>query len=400
MHRQAQRHKVCFLTTGLARGGAEIQVMLLAKGFKQRGWDVSVESMLPPQEFVEELTSHGVPVASLGMERGVPNPLAIWRLARRWMSFQPDVVHCHMVHANLLGRITRILAPPRVLIATAHNIWEGPRWRDWAYRLTDGLGDLTTNVSQAALDRYIRDKLVSKEKSVYMPNGIETGRFAPDEELRRSKRRELGWEGRFVWLAVGNLRPAKDYPNLIAAFAQHQRNKSGVRLAIAGCGDLLPKLQEQIDRLQMKGRVELLGARADVRELMLAADSFVMSSAWEGLPLVLIEASASGLPIVATKVGGNSEIVADGETGFLAPAKDSDALAAAMNRMMALDVSRRRQMGLAGRQRAEEYYGIEAVLNKWENIYEQLLQVNASRRRARWAAVCSLPEGVRQWRRG
>lgn len=400
MHRQAHRHKVGFLTTGLARGGAEIQVVLLAKGFKQRGWDVSVESMLPPQDFVEELTAHGVAVTSLGMQRGVPNPIAIWRLARRWMSFQPDVVHCHMVHANLLGRITRILAPPRVLIATAHNIWEGPKWRDWAYRLTDGLGDLTTNVSQAALDRYVKDRLVPREKSVYMPNGIETGRFAPDEELRKRKRRELGWEGNFVWLAVGNLRPAKDYPNLIAAFAQHQRNKNGVRLAIAGYGDLLPKLKEQIVQMQLDGCVELLGARSDVRELMLAADGLVMSSAWEGLPLVLIEASASGLPIVATKVGGNGEIVADGQTGFLPPPKNSDALAAAMDRMIALDVPRRRQMGLAARQRAEQYYGIEAVLSKWENIYEQLLQVNAPRRRARWAGVCSLPEGVRQWRQG
>lgn len=397
MHRQTQRHKVCFLTTGLARGGAEIQVVLLAKGFKQRGWDVSVESMLPPQNFVEELTSHGIPVNSLGMRCGVPNPFAIWRLARRWRTFRPDVVHCHMVHANLLGRVARIITPTRVLIATAHSIWEGPKWRDWAYRLTDALGDLTTNVSQAALDRYVRDKLVPREKAVYMPNGIETGRFAPDEDLRKRKRSELGWGDQFVWLAVGNLRAAKDYPNLIAAFSQHLRNKSGIRLAIAGHGDRLPELKEKIHQRQLGGSVELLGARSDVRELMVAADGFVMSSAWEGLPLVLIEASATGLPIVATQVGGNGEIVADDQTGFLIPPKDSEALASAMDRMVALDASRRRQMGLAARQRAEEYYGIDKVLSKWENIYEQLLQVNAPRRRARWAAFCSLPEGVRQW---
>ncbi|MBS1829591.1 MAG: glycosyltransferase [Acidobacteria bacterium] len=400
MHRQAQRHRICFLTTGLARGGAEIQVVLLARGFKQRGWDVSVESMLPPQDFVEELTAHGIPVTSLGMERGVPNPLAIWRLTRRWRKIQPDVVHCHMVHANLLGRITRIFAPPRVLIATAHNIWEGPKWRDWAYRLTDGLGDLTTNVSQAALDRYVKDKLVRREKAVYMPNGIETSRFAPNEDLRKSKRHELGWGSNFVWLAVGNLRVQKDYPNLIAAFGQHRCKQKGVRLAIAGYGELQATLKEQIRQLQLDHCVELLGARGDVRELMLAADGFVMSSAWEGLPLVLIEASASGLPIVATNVGGNGEIVAGGQTGFLVPPKDSAALASGMDRMIALDVSRRKEMGVAGLQRAEQYYGIESVLSKWENIYDQLLQVNAPRRRTRWTGVCSLPEGVRQWRQG
>lgn len=397
MPRQMQRRRISFLTTGLARGGAEIQVVLLAKGLQQRGWTVSVESMLPPQAFTDDLAASGIPVCLLRMQRGIPDPRAAFRLARRWRDFRPDVVHCHMVHANLLGRITRLLAPARVLISTAHNIWEGPRWRDWAYRLTEPLGDLTTNVSQAALDRYVRDKLVSREKSAFMPNGIETVRFAPDAALRGRKRSEMGWEGRFAWLAVGNLRTAKDYPNLLDAFAIHQRVAGNAHLAIAGSGDLLGVLQQRIRTLGIADHVELLGARDDVRELMQAADGFVMSSEWEGLPLVLIEASASALPIVATRVGGNGEVIADQQTGFLVPPKNSPALAAAMNRMLQLPEVQRRQMGHEGRLRAEEYYGIERILSKWENIYEQLLQVNAPRQTAGWFGYRALPQGVRQW---
>ncbi len=399
MHKQHHPRRISILTTGLARGGAEIQVVSLAKGLKKRGWLVSVESMLPPKAFVEDLAAWEIPVCSLGMQRGLPNPLAIWRLAQRWRSFRPNVVHCHMVHANLLGRITRILSPVQVLIATAHNTWEGARWRDWAYRITEPLGDLTTNVSQAALERYVRDKVTSRRRSIYMPNGIDTGLFAPDPAIRQGKRRELGWHEEFVWLAVGNLRTAKDYPNLLRAFGELQQKRPGIRLAIAGSGELLPALQAQVRALQLGDRVQFLGERTDVRELMQAADGFAMSSEWEGLPLVLIEASASALPIVATKVGGNGEVVEEGQTGFLVPPLNAHALAEAMERVTSLGAMDRQRLGAAGRKRAEAFYGIEHILSKWENIYEQLLQVNAPRRHYGWGRTGLLLEGVRQWRR-
>lgn len=390
--------RISFLTTGLARGGAEVQVLLLAKGLKHRGWQVSVESLLPPQDFTGELAECGIPVISLDMRPGVPNPVAIWRLARHWRRFRPDVVHCHQVHANLLGRVTRLVAPARVLVATAHNTWEGPRWRDWAYRLTEPFGDLTTNVSQASLNRYLRDKVSSPSKSVWVPNGIDTGQFAPDPELRSRKRAQMGWEGSFVWLAVGNLRGPKDYPNLLRAFASAGGSNSA-RLAIAGSGDLLGPLQELARSLSIADRVEFLGSRPDVRELMQAADGFAMSSEWEGLPLALIEASASALPIVATAVGGNGEVVVEGRTGFLVPPRNSQALAQAMERLLALSPADRSRLGEAAKAHVAAYYGIERILSKWENIYEQLIEVTPRRRNTSGERAGWLREGLRAWRR-
>ncbi len=389
--------RVSLLTTGLARGGAETQVLLLAKGLQQRGWKVSVESLLPPQAFADELEQNGIPVVSLGMRPGVPNPAAIYRLARRWRTFRPHIVHSHMVHANLLGRIARIFAPAPVLIATAHSIWEGPKWRDWAYRFTDRLGDLTTNVSQAGLDRYVRHGLVRKDRAAWVPNGIDTARFAPDAELRRSLRRQMGWEEKFVWLAVGNLREPKDYPNLLSAFAAAHTGAPSMRLAIAGAGHLLDSLRAQAFHLRIENRVEFLGARTDVRELMQAADAFVMSSAWEGMPMALLEASASALPIVATRVGGNVEVVEHGRTGYLVPACDSSALAQAMATLALQTPAARRELGEAGRNRVRTLYDFQRVLDRWENIYAQLLQNKADLRLARRE---SLTTGrIALWRR-
>lgn len=392
-----QPRRVSVLTTGLARGGAETQVLMLAVGLQQRGWKVSVESLLPPQAFADELEHKGIPVISLGMHPGVPNPTAIYRLARHWRTFRPHIVHSHMVHANLLGRITRIFAPAPVLIGTAHSIWEGPKWRDWAYRFTDRLSDLTTNVSQAGLNRYLRNGLVRKPSAAWVPNGIDTARFAPDPEIRRRHRRQAGWEERFVWLAVGNLREPKDYPNLLAAFAAARDEAPSLHLAIAGSGHLLGSLRAQAVQLGIMDRVEFLGTRTDVRELMQAADAFVMSSAWEGMPMALLEASASALPVVATNVGGNAEVVEHARSGLLVPAHDSSALARAIANLARQTPAALRELGEAGRNRVQALYGIERVLDRWENIYEHLLQNNADGRVTRRGALAT--GRIALWRR-
>src|SRR5258708_489535 len=121
--------RICIVTTGLAIGGAEKQVCLLATGLHARGWKVEVASLLPAEAFLDELAAAGVQVHNLGMRKGVPDPRAIARLASLFRSFRPRIAHCHMVHANLLGRVSRIFAEVPVLISTAHSIIEGGLWR-------------------------------------------------------------------------------------------------------------------------------------------------------------------------------------------------------------------------------------------------------------------------------
>jgi len=365
--------KILFLTTGLAYGGAETQLVRLATQLRSRGWEVVVVSLMPPRAYVEDLEAVGIRVFSLDIRRKIPDPrpfLRLLRIIRRW---QPQIVHSHMVHANLLARLVRPLAPVPVLICSAHSIDEGGRLREILYQLTDSLCDLTTQVSRAGLERYVRVGAVPRHKISYIPNGVDTERFKPNPEGRLKVRRELGVNG-FVWLAVGRFDPPKDYPNMLQAFARVVHNNPNAVLLIAGDGPLRKDIEIMAQEFGIKERVKFLGIRCDISQLMNAADAYVMSSSWEGMPNVLLEASATELPVVATDVGGNREVVVDGVTGFLVPPRNSEALAEAMLRMMNLPEEKRREMGKAARKHVEENFSLDHVVDLWEALYKELLE--------------------------
>lgn len=370
--------KIVFLITGLSYGGAETQLVRLATRLKARGWDIIVVSMLPPKAYVEELEKAGIPVYSLNMRRGVPDPRAIFRLARIIRKFRPHILHSHMVHANILARMVRPLALVPVLICTVHSIDErgkkgSRRWRILAYRFTDFLCNLTTQVAQAGLKWYVQIKAVPKHKIRYIPNGVNTEQFRHDPEARAHLRKELGIGDDFVWIAVGRFDPPKDYPNMLQAFAQVWKKNPKVRLFVVGDGPLRLEMESLAKGLRIDANVKFLGIRQDVPELLNASDAFVMSSAWEGMPNVLLEAASSRLPIVATDVGGNGEIVLQGKTGFHVPPKNPEALTSAMLKLMNLTPEERQRMGEKGRKHIEEKYSLEKVVEKWEELYMELL---------------------------
>ena len=365
--------KVMFLITGLAYGGAETQLVNLATKLKCRGWDVRVVSMLPPQAFVEELKNAHIPLATLNMRRGVADPRAVFRLLKILREWEPDILHSHMVHANLLARVVRIFCKIPVLISTAHSIDEGGSWREVAYRLTDPLADLTTNVSRTAVERYIRVGAAPKNKIIFMPNGIDTAKFNLNKAAGQHLRNELGVDNYFVWLAVGRFEEAKDYPNMLRAFKMIVSKKSDVVLLLVGQGSLLEEVKKLAGALGMKDNVRFLGVRQDVPDLMNAADAFVLSSRWEGFGLVLAEAMSCQLPVVATDSGGPREILNGGKLGHLVPPGDSEALAAAMMKMMSLPEAERQAMGRAGRAYIEANYSLEHVVDQWEVLYKELL---------------------------
>jgi len=356
-----------FIITSLAYGGAETQLVRLATRLKARGWEVRVVSLLPPRAYVEELEATGIPVLSLGIRRKMPDPRPILQLARLIREWRPHIVHSYMVHANLLARLVRLMVPVPILVCSARNVKERNRLRELLYRLTDPLCDLTTQVCQA------------RHKIRYIPNGVDTAHFKPDSETRVALRRGLGLENLFVWLAVGRFDPPKDHLNLVRAFARVVAEEPNTALLIAGDGPLRPSVEELVRELRLEGSVRFLGIRRDMPQLMNAADAYVMSSAWEGMANVLLEASATGLPIVATDVGGNGEIVLDGETGFLVPPKDPGKLAQAMLRLMSLPQEERKSMGEKARRYVEDNFALEQIVEHWHY----------------WAWLCGLAFGHR-----
>lgn len=160
---------------------------------------------------------------------------------------------------------------------------------------------------------------------------------------------------------------------MLRGFAEVARASSTAILLIAGVGPEEAALRRLAKSLNITRNVRFLGLRRDIARLMSAADGYVMSSVREGMPLVLQEASASGLPVVATRVGGNTEVVADTVSGLIVPPRAPDLIASSMLQIMALPAPEREAMGAAGRERVRAHFEMDSVVDRWERLYEELL---------------------------
>jgi glycosyltransferase involved in cell wall biosynthesis len=366
--------RVLLLSTSMGMGGADKVLLSAAQEMQFRGHEILIVSLTALGPMGLEARSIGIPTESLEMRRGFPDPRGLVRLIRLVRKWRPAVLHSHMVHANLLARALRLFVPVPVLVSTIHNIYEGgPLWMA-AYRLTNGLVDQMTIVSQAAADRFTRESIVPKALLRVVPNGVDMARFREVAAgTRESLRRAMALEREFVWLAIGRFQPGKDYPNMLRAFAKVRNHYPQTALLVAGHGPLQAETEALAQELGVANVVRFLGVREDVPQLMSAADGYVMSSAWEGMPMVLLEAAAAGLPIVATSVAGNQEVVQDQESGFLVPPRESDALGAAMIRLMGLSEAQRRAMGERGRDLVRTQYGLGRLVDRWEELYHEVL---------------------------
>ena len=377
-----QSRNILLLTSSLAPGGAETVVMQLAMALRASECVVTVASMLEPSAFVDELRDVGVQVISLGMRPRHLNLGGIWRFFRYLRHFRPDLIHAHMFHASILARIARFTTGIPA-ICTIHSEIEcshrktSASLREWLYRVTDVAASRTTAVSERVRQRYVENKIVPAHRIEVIDNGVDVERFRPDAEQRSQTRESLLWGGSFVWLAAGRLAIAKDYPNLIQAFHRVHREFPHSRLAIAGEGPLRRLLEELIARHGLESAVSLLGLREDVPQLMNACDAFVMSSAWEGGPLVLLEAAACARPMVATKVGVAPQIVIPGKTGFLVSPRNPTELLDAMKQLMEMTPEQRAQTGAMARLQVVDRFALESVCRRYQTLYEGMLAVSS-----------------------
>jgi glycosyltransferase involved in cell wall biosynthesis len=370
---------------GLNRvGGAEQQAMLLAKGLRRRGWLVSMVALSGSGgAAAAELEDAGVRFLSLQMRRGLADPRG-WLRFHSWLCReQPDVVHAHLPHAAWLARWSRLAAPIPLVVDTLHSSSTGTMGRHFGYACSRWLTDHVTAVSQATAAAHRSAGMVSENNLSVIGNGIDVDAWRPDAHGRKKVRRELGVRNEFLWLAVGRLETVKDYPSLLLAMTRTPEN---ARLIVLGAGPREGELMELADRLGLKRRVRFAGFEPNVVRWMRAADGFVLSSRYEGLPMVLLEAGACGVPVVATDVPGTREVVVDGQTGWLAPAGDAPKLAKTMKKLMCMRPDERRAMEERARRHVTEHFSLEAVLDRWERLYADLLERKKAARHIRLAA--------------
>jgi glycosyltransferase involved in cell wall biosynthesis len=365
--------RILLLSTSMGMGGADKQLLSAAQVLRSRGHDIMIVALVALGPMGLEARRMGIRTESLEIPRGYPDPRGLVRLLRLARAWKPDVLHSHMIHANLLARALRLFLPIPVVVATIHSLYEGgPLWM-WAYRLSHRLVDGMTIVSQAAADRYIKEGIVPRELLRVVPNGVDLERYSTlPPGARATSRASLRVDDQFVWLAVGRFAVPKDYPTMLRAFREVVAQQPRAMLLVVGEGPLQRETEALVRELRLGENVRFLGVRHDIPELMAAADGYLMSSAWEGMPMVLLEAAAAGLPIVATRVGGNHELVREGESGFLAPARDPSALAAAALRLMTLSQEERQAMGRRGREHVRANYSLDRVAEQWERLYREV----------------------------
>lgn len=367
--------RVTFFIAGLNVGGAQQQLVHLACGLKRAGASPEVvigwDEVLPVH--ADALVSAGVPLRSLNMHRRSFDPCVFNRLATAVHQTQPHVLQSFLFYENILARLDRPLHRVPVLISSVRNVYEGGRWRDMLYRVTDPLVDVTMQNSHAGAERYIRIKAVPTRKMRVIPNIVDTDKFTPNPDLRTRMRQKLGIGSEFVWLSASRLEPAKNPALLLEAFAHVCHLRSDAMLFVAGDGSLRDTLVAQVAALGLGDRVRLLGMRSDLPALMNATDAFVSTSDWEGTPNVVLEASSAGLPVVATDVGGTCAAVQDTISGFVVPSGNVEAIVEHMLTMMNLSAAQRQQMGSTGRRRAIAHYGAKPIINQWIELYLELL---------------------------
>lgn len=369
--------RVLLLSSSLGLGGADRQILYLAKALLANGYEARMVSMTPLEEMGHRAVAEGLPISSLNMRRGRADWQSFQRFVNILREWQPHVLTSFMYHANILGRVAGKRAGVPLIVSSIRSERNGNPFRDWLMRLTNWMDDCCTTNSQQVADSLAQRHLAPRHKLRVIPNGVDLAALSapPDDGLR--VRNELGLApGEFLWLAIGRLLEQKDYPTLLQAFQRLAH--APARLAIAGRGPQREELQRQAQDLGIASHVTFLGVRHDIAALFAAADGFVLSSAWEGMPNVIMEALASATPVVATQVGGVSELVEPGKSGFLVPPGDVDALSKAMRDLMTLPVEERRSMGLGGRNHIAAHYGLPIMANRWMSLFEELLMQKQS----------------------
>jgi glycosyltransferase involved in cell wall biosynthesis len=375
-------------------GGAQEVVRTLAAYLPNAGCRVVVCTFKdgPLREQIERL---GVPVELLPDRRHgvVAFPLFILdmlRLRRALIAavqkHQVDVIQTHLLRIlDFLVLTLRYGARPHLVFWTIHNYnftlradqLKRLRWllgpKRWAYRqlyraASRWVGGLIA-VSDEVEKAIIKDIGPIEEKIAVICNGVDMQRYQQSVD-RAGVRRQLGLaENTRLIALVGTLKPQKGHHLLIEAAAFIQQLPD-VHILFIGDGDLRAQLEAQARSAGLAERIHFLGSRSDVPELLAASDYFVLPSLWEGLPMALIEAMASGLPIVATAVSGTQQVMISGETGLLVAPGDTQALRAAMLALLS-DPARAQAMGAAARRRVEACFSARKQAEEHSSLYRR-----------------------------
>lgn len=361
--------KILYVITGLGQGGAERVVCDLADEMFKKGHEVKIAYLTGDIVFRPEYQEIELIKINLNDVRTLLT--AYIRLAKVIKKFRPDVVHSHMVHANILTRLVRLATPMDKLISTAHNSNEGGTLRMLGYRVTHRLADLSTNVSQEATQAFKDMGAVPNNGMLTVYNGISLEKFKniPEARARLEKELNLNRDCKII-LTVGRFNEQKDYPNLLHAINLLKKEVNyPFKVIIAGDGELRELIEKKVNNLGLHDNITLLGRRNDIPELMSAADLFVLSSKYEGFGLVIAEAIACECLVVATDCGGVAEVLNNPD--FLVLPEDPVALKKKIKQVLDLSYSKKQNVISKNIRWVRENFSLEEIIKKWNFLYNE-----------------------------
>lgn len=330
-------------------------------------------------EFAPRLRALGVEVVDVPIPRRI-SPRGDWAalkgLVRTFRGLRPDIVHTHTSKAGFLGRLAaRLAGVPRVVHTMhepPHNAARGWVERElyiWLERLAARWADRIHTQSHANEREILRTRLVPKRKLEVFHLGIDLSSYRPAADPRAAVRALGIPDSAPVVGTVGRLEAPKGHAYLLQALA---RLPARVRAVIVGGGVLRERLEADAETLGVADRVVFTGFREDMLDLLQGFDVFALPSLWEGLGVVLLEAMAYGKPLVASAVGGVTDVVVPGETGLLVPREDPKALAQALARLLD-DRALAQRLGAAGRARVERAFRSDVADDRFMRMYRELL---------------------------
>ncbi len=386
--------RVLHVITALNGGGAEMMLhhLLRASDPEMTQEVVSLTDRGIVGDQIEQL---GVRTHALGMRR-VPSPARMLRLVRLIDDFRPDVVQTWMYHADLLGGLAARLAGGARIFWGLHNgtldSRKTRRTTRWTValcaRLSHRIPDGIVSVSRAARDLHVRSGYDAR-KFVFIPNGFDLAQFRPSVVTRREVRQELRLdEAATVIGLIARVDPQKDHATFIRAAALVARRRTDVRFLLCGDGATPENgdLFRTISETGLPDRFLLLGRRRDVPRIMNAIDVGTLSSAYgEAFPLAIGEAMASGVPCVVTDLGDCAHLV--GDTGRVVRPRDAEALARALDELVAIGPEGRRRLGVAARERIAEHFSLPRIVEAYAALYRGTLAVARTGARAPAASV-------------
>jgi glycosyltransferase involved in cell wall biosynthesis len=365
--------RITHIVDSLERGGLERVVTDLALTQHRSGHRVAVFSLLSTGGFIDELRSQGVEVIEGHKKQGLN-----WKLLRRLrqQARQSDVFHTHNFVPNYHAAAALVgLRNKPVLIGTCHDMGTrlNKRRLRWLYTWSLKRTQRVAMVGEQVRQRYVQSGLVPFDKAVTVLNAVPVERFGAGNSqaatLQRSARQALGLPlNAWVVGCVGRLVALKNHRMLIEAFAPFAQVHPEAHLLLLGDGVLRQELQALVDTLGLSARCTLAGERPNVSSLLPAMNVFVLPSRTEGVSIALLEACASQLPVIATRVGGNPEVVRHAHTGWLIESEDTQALTQALLTMQA-DAALCGKLGANAQQWVQEHASMQALEAAYGRIY-------------------------------